>query len=333
MPSSSPRWPTRAAHISLLLITTLVLLLDSSSARAQSSAPPADYQSMITDAVAAARDGRVEEALVLFRAAAQRYPNPRAFRSVGVLAFEAERYALAQDYLSRSLSAAPRAGVEPLSDEQRANVSQLVERARLLAVRLDVFAPEGTTLRVDGEAREFAEPVLLDPGPHDLVGALEGHSSWERHIELRSGQRIRVDIEFDAPPEEFPEPEPEPEPEPATTAPALVTSQPNYAPRRALIASGAILTAAGAALVILGAVDAQPALDSCLDAIDTGGSCTNQDELELARTAYYGAGGAGVGLGVALIIAGALIDPGGPDEASSLRCAPGLLSLSCSARF
>lgn len=119
----------------------------------EDDAPPAEYESLVDAAVAEYSAQHYTEARALFRRAHESFPNARTLRGIGISSYELADYPEAVRTLAAALETTRRA----LSDEQRVQVTALLERARLLVGTYHVPPSEPT-------ARLFLDDARVDPG-------------------------------------------------------------------------------------------------------------------------------------------------------------------------
>lgn len=177
-------------------VVCMAFLLMSSSAVAHAAAND-DYEVVIRDAVNEYNLGNYAEASVLFERAHQMRPSARTLRGKGMCAFELKHYVAAVEAFSAALENQTR----PLSDEHRAEVARLLERARAFAASYELTTPAGVTqIEVDGEARALPPgPLLLDPGRHALAVTTPSGERIEHELEAEVGAHGHVAFESRAP--------------------------------------------------------------------------------------------------------------------------------------
>jgi hypothetical protein len=186
----------------LLSIVLLALALAPLPARAQqaSTAPdgePAEYDGLVDAALAEFAGHRWAEARTLFEHAHAVFPNARTLRGVGMAAFELRDYVAAV----RALEAALASTARPLTDEQRAQVSALLERARVFVGEFGIGpAPAGSTLIVDGVEvapdgdLTSAARVALSVGAHELeLRAPDGRTD-RAQVTVHGGESAALEL-------------------------------------------------------------------------------------------------------------------------------------------
>jgi tetratricopeptide (TPR) repeat protein len=190
----------------------------------------AAYRGAIDDAVQEFSAGHWEEARALFKRAHELSPNARTLRGMGMAAYEMRLYVQA----IRELEAALRDTRKPLDAALRANVQQLIVKAREFVGRVrPEVQPAEAKLLIDGREPVF-EPdggVLLDVGTHVFSATLDGYkpTNVRAAVEGASDQVVRVLLEplLAADPSvpaitpgQPKEPAAQPEPQRATLAPS-----------------------------------------------------------------------------------------------------------------
>jgi hypothetical protein len=163
---------------------------------AQSAPDDPAYRAAIDDAVHEFAAGRWEEARALFKRAHEISPNARTLRGMGMTAFELRMYVQS----IRELDAALRDARKPLGGELRAQVQQLVAKAREFVGRVTpVVDPPAATLLIDGQApvREPDGAVLLDAGAHVISATLDGYKPTNVRLSVEGGsdQTLHVPLE------------------------------------------------------------------------------------------------------------------------------------------
>ncbi|AKF09931.1 tetratricopeptide repeat protein [Sandaracinus amylolyticus] len=248
---------THALRVAAALITAVAL--SSQVAHAQDATTteppePTSYATLIEAAVAEFGAGRFAEARALFRSAHDVYPNARTLRGIGMSSFELRDYPAAVRALSASLEETRRA----LTDEQRAQVNDLLLRARAFVGRFVVpIAPAGSRLYLDGTGVEVAGEwpeqegeLLVGVGDHEVtIRAPEGRTARARLVVRgREDEPLDIDTSPLAPPREEP-PRVEPEPAPLVPPPA-------YEPPREEGSDPApwIVAGVGGAAIVTGAI-------------------------------------------------------------------------------
>lgn len=270
----------------------LLLLGVSTFCSAQEAEPPAEYEQLIEQALSESAAGRFEEARVLFRRAHEVFPNARALRGIGMVAFEIRDYPDA----IHSLRAALAHETRPLTEEQRAEATGILERAYGFVGRYDLAAvPEGARIVVDGHEAEV-EPdgtLLLTVGRHE-VQVRTAARSWDGQWTVRGGEQEALPIVFEAPSSLAAPASSEPA-APPVTAPA----PPDTTPAAVLTITGVIVAIAGAVMLAAGLVD--------LDTVESAADGTPWSNLAGAydRAApLTGVGAVSLAVGGAAAIAG-----------------------------
>ena len=186
------------------LVVSLVLgllLVPSRAALAQEAADTAEppgYAAMIDAALAEFQASRWAEARALFQRAHESYPNARTLRGIGMASFELGDYAAAIEALEGALGST----VRPLTEDQRTQVSALLERARALIGHYVVPpAPEGVRLSVDGvltrpegDWPRTEGRLTLAVGSHEIVLRDGDGRTARARITVRGGEDTRLDI-------------------------------------------------------------------------------------------------------------------------------------------
>jgi hypothetical protein len=324
----------RAAHLgwALAVLVASLASIPADLVRAQDGepAPPPSYTPLVDGAVAEFSAGRWAEARALFRAAHEVHPNARTLRGIGMSSFELRDYPDAV----RSLEAALHATARPLTDEQRAQVEQLLARARAFVGRFVVpAAPAGAHLYVDGTGVEpgdgwpaSAAPILLGLGAHTITIRDAHGRGAEAHVEVRGHEDAPLDIDLAglhlgaagvADADEPAAPTVRPSAEPATRAVAdpapaqdVAVPPPPYRVGPAergeppivpwvLVGIGAVVAAVGAVLLGVGLADV-----STVESAPFGTEWATLDDAHGRAPVLTGVGGALLGVGAAAAIAG-----------------------------
>jgi tetratricopeptide (TPR) repeat protein len=186
----------RARRRAVWLLATLASCLVTPAAALAQGAGDAAYGKVVDEAVAEFSAGRWEEARTLFKRAHELSPNARTLRGMGMAAFEMRIYVQA----IRELEEALRDTRKPLDAELRAQVQQLIAKARSFVGRvMPLVEPSQAKLLIDGRepVREPDGAVLLDVGPHVISATLDGYkpSNVRLSVEGGSDQIVRVPLE------------------------------------------------------------------------------------------------------------------------------------------
>ncbi len=226
-----PRRPTKKLLQTVFCFTALgalCLIALTGSAAAQAGAAPAEgaatpaaaappapvaateYDALVLRALAAYDAGRWDEARDLFERAHAIDPTARTLRTIGMSAFNQADYVGALQHLEAAL-VDPR---RPLTDEQRAHVLGLIDRASRQVGRYRVrLSPSSASLLVDGAAPALLseDEFVLVPGRHVLRATALGHRPLERKLEVHGQEREKLELAL--------------EPEGSATQPSSATGQ------------------------------------------------------------------------------------------------------------
>ncbi len=168
-----------------LLLTTLP--------QASASADELDYRATIEGAVEAYSQQRYDEALGLFLKAHALSPSARTLRGIGLASFETRRYV---DSI-RSLTDALQDSRSSLTPAMRSEAERVIRAASPFVVHLELAVqPAEAELSVDGQvlARDRQHPVLLDPGPHQLVAKAKGYQPAARSVQWPPGTHTNLEL-------------------------------------------------------------------------------------------------------------------------------------------
>lgn len=163
-------------------------------------AAPAGYDALIDQAVAEFAASHWAEARALFLQAHALYPNARTLRGIGMSSYELRDYPEAVRTLEEALTST----VRPLTSEQRAQVTELRQRAGAFVGRYEIpAAPEGARLYLDGThvALEEGWPaapghVLLGVGEHQLAIRLDDGRAASARVVVRGATEAVLDIDL-----------------------------------------------------------------------------------------------------------------------------------------
>jgi hypothetical protein len=187
--------------IALVALGIALVVLVPRPVRAQEtsdSTEPPGYAALLDGALAEFQASRWAEARALFQRAHESYPNARTLRGIGMASFEMADYPAAIEALEGALTSE----VRPLTEEQRTQVSALLERARALIghfvvpaagedVRLSV---DGVLTRPEGDWPRTEGRLALGVGSHEiLLRDSDGRTARVR-LSVRGGEDTRLDV-------------------------------------------------------------------------------------------------------------------------------------------
>jgi hypothetical protein len=181
---------------SLLFGAALALLASSRYAVAQpparESGPTKSARESFDRGVALTQAGKIDEALLEFQRAYDESPNWKILYNIG----QCSRYV--GDH-ARSLRAFRRYLVEAQSipASRRAEVEREIAELERLVGRIDVVAPAGYEITIDGAAvgtAPLAAPVVVNAGKRAVAGRKEGAPTIARDVLVQRGASIAVDF-------------------------------------------------------------------------------------------------------------------------------------------
>ncbi len=327
------RWK-RLPGLALLGVCSAVFPFEADAAESgpgDESESPA-YRTTIKEGVAEYEAHRFEEARSLFRRAHQISPNARTFRGMGMAAFELRDYVSA----TRNLSAALRDTRKPLSEEQRKQTQELLERSGLF---VDIYTikvtPRHARMIVDGHAPELEHDgsILFAFGRHTIEISAPGMELQTMAVDVRGGERKTYNISLKR---SVPEPLEEiPEKHPVVSGKTVPESRTNGHAKLLLGSSIAVALLSGGAGVYWWKENAE--LASCRRP-EEGKRCTNEGTLRVWRNVAMGTTiGAGAAA-MSLALWGILSWDSTPSPSAAVwpglvRCVPGAFALTCLGRF
>lgn len=182
----------------LVLSVSLVLTALPQRAGAQDPSDAAgegEYASVISGAVREFDAGNWREARALFLRAHEHKPSARTLRGLGFVEFELRNYARADHLLRQALSDTR----NPLTDDQRQGVAEVLARAQNFLGRFRIESTPGTArVLVDGTAASPAADgsIVLEAGEHELTVSAPSHRTHEQRLDVGGGenQTIRVEL-------------------------------------------------------------------------------------------------------------------------------------------
>lgn len=250
---------------------------------------PAGYETLVHQAIAAQVAGDFEGAHRLFTEAHALNPNARTLRGMGVASFQARHYARALLELdaalvhpNKPLDAALRPAVEALRARANAEVGVWILRVEPAEARVAVDAQEAVA---------SDQPLVLDPGMHQLTLTADGFVEQRIEISVMPGTRGPIEVRL-APVEvaQVPVPAPSAFTNSAEPPPAIGKVANGGRPhRRRLLASISMLGLSGAAGLTSAAlaVSARSRIDdiarTCREKM--GGECSPEQASRLKSDA------------------------------------------------
>jgi hypothetical protein len=307
--------------LGVLLVCSALLGAGAASAQGSDEAREAFQQG-----IDAFGERRYEEAREAFVRANELSPSWKLLYNIGQCEAALKRYGLALTHFEQYLSE----GGDNLTTERRDEVLAEVERLRKMVGSLEVTAPAGAIVVVDGVER----------GTAPLPGRLRVAASVEHQLVIRLGDRVLLDrtvmagggenLKFEVSAEGAEEPVDE------ATEPDEGGS--------GLHPAGWVVLGVGAALLVGGGVTGGVALskngelaDSCPDGVcqpGKQGEIDSRDALAMTSNVLLGVGAAAAVAGVLMLV---LMDgdeePGGADVALAPVAGPGAAGLTAEWRF
>jgi hypothetical protein len=306
-----------------LLIGCAALASWPAAAFAEDDAPARDA---FLEGVAHFDAGRHEQALAAFNRANELKPSWKLLYNIGQCEAALRQFGLALTHFERYLSE----GGDEVSPERRDEVLAEVERLRKMVGSIDLDAPDGAVILVDGVERGTA-PL---PGRLRLSASVEhvievvsgGEQLLERTVMVGGGETIAIRVGDEG---GAPAPTPAADDEPAAESSNLKTWGWVTLGLGAAIAAGGGITG-GLALKTNGELG-----DRC-----SGNVCTPDDQDDIdKRDALAMTSNVLIGVGAAAVVAGVLMLVLGGDEETegqvALRpvMAPGLAGAAAELRF
>ncbi len=291
------------------------------------------YRELLAEALSEYGAGRYREARAMFDRAHEEFPNARTLRGIGMTSFELRQYVDSVRFLKRSLAHQ----VRPLTDEQRASVEALIERAGAFVGRYVVTVrPLAATLTLDGApvTPEEDGAIFLDLGRHHLEVTCGGCRSASRVVEVRGGENEAMVLEAQsssavgalAPSPAMPVPGDD------DNAGSDDGDRGGSVTAIVLLAGGGVLAgaAAGSAVWWVGRNDEVARCEAA------GAACHNLDDLNGEQAAAAGVTiGLAAGAAIALTVGVVLLLTDGDDESdqAALVCIPALGGIACAGTF
>jgi len=178
----------------------------------------AEAKQVYRQGVEAFEDGRFDDAARLFRRANELKPSWRLLYNLGQSEAAARRFGLAIDAFEKYLVG----GGDDVPGERREEVLAEIQRLRVLVGAVEVRAPEGTELLIDGISYgkvPFSGPVRVAAGEHRAVLRLGDEVLLERKVGIAGGMTTSLAVDEtvagpvdDGEPPQREDPEPGPDP-------------------------------------------------------------------------------------------------------------------------
>lgn len=290
-------------------------------------------------------EGKYAEAAEAFRTAYEIRPNWKLFYNIGQCEALAKRHGLALQAFESYLSQ----GGDDIPGTRREEVFGEVERLRKMVGAVEVRAPDGAIIYVDGVERERAPlpgPMMVAAGVnHQIAIKLGDDVLLERQVRVSGGQTVEVVAEAGTAPAVEPAAAPVGEAdEPEADEPELLEVDEERDP---VATWGWVALGVGGAALIGAAVTGSMALSIDKDLQDKcqGGECgpdywDDNDKLKAMATTtdvLIGVGGALAATGIVLLIVSAGgeegDDEGETDVALVPFAGPGLAGATVQGRF
>jgi len=290
----------------------------------------AQYRDVVARAVSEFGARRWAEARALFLQAHAMWPSARTFRTLGMTSFELRSYARALQELQAALDDPRR----PLPDDQRHQVSQLLDQTRAFVGTYRVrLVPAGASLLVDGAPRALGQDgvLLLEVGSHELIARAPGHTESRRRLDVQGHEDEQLVIELTAQQEAASAPVAAPIPAPALSVQASEEPAPKGHRLWTWVAAGSAV-ALGGATAVLWAVSKsnfKSKKEYCGAQVGTKNACTpsNTDTSGITTPQYVGDVTLGLGIAAAVGAIALFFVEGGSQETAHVSVGPGAVQL------
>ncbi|MET0340172.1 MAG: hypothetical protein ABW252_04190 [Polyangiales bacterium] len=193
-----PRIARAARSCALLCALSVACMPPRARADAVDAALASEYDRTIDRALDEHERGHFQEAREHFRRAHELMPSARTLRGLGKVEFELRNYGEAVQRLSAALAS----DVKPLGPDLREEVEHLLERARAYVGEVHVAVqPHTASVSVDGVtvASGPTAALALLVGDHILEFRASGRLPERRHIHVRGGEQVTVQVVLAAP--------------------------------------------------------------------------------------------------------------------------------------
>jgi hypothetical protein len=180
--------------------TVLVMLLAWSATMAQAQDAVARAREYFEAADVAADEGRVADAVRLYRESLELAPRAGTAYNLAVVLAAAGRTVEAVNVVHEILNGRYGEISDSLFDRVEALASEVESRVAVLVLRLE--GPAGSSLRIDGELTQIElgvpQEVRLDPGVHRLLARGPRGELVEREIDVMAGTRREIELAIEA---------------------------------------------------------------------------------------------------------------------------------------
>lgn len=175
-------------NISSSIAAALICLITAPNAFAQSSVEQQARQ-LFDEGLAAAREGDRAAAVEFFEESQRLFPHPGTLLNVALYQDAIGQHAAAHRAYHDLLS---QWGDEISADTRARAERRLAELAELVVWVTVATVPEGATVLLDGReagVSPLPEPLVVQPGFHELEGRLEGYEPEILSAEWEAGER------------------------------------------------------------------------------------------------------------------------------------------------
>lgn len=163
-----------------------------------------------TEGVSLFDQGQYADAATAFREANRLKPSWKILFNIGQSEAAAGRFGLALEAFERYLAE----GRDDIDIERKDYVIKEIERLRVMAGKVDVRAPDGSMVVIDGVERgsaPFSVPLLVTSGKEqEVVVLLDGKEILRRKVVVFGGQTAVVEAAIKEEPKQEPKQEPAP---------------------------------------------------------------------------------------------------------------------------
>jgi hypothetical protein len=247
-PTRAPRSPAPWLRRTSAALLAALTLASTSPAFSQSKADLDRARTLFREGVALSAAQDWSGALAKFKQVAQVKMTPQVAFNIAECEEHLGRLlsALGNYRLAQSEAAAPNSNAGDVAKQVEARVSALEGRIPKLTIKRGEGA-DSATVELDGVeigAAQIGAPILVDPGPHSVVGKIGGKEGWRETVSIaeKETKEVTVVIDVAAMPKE-----------PVAPPPTATPDAPPPPPPSSKL-PGAIITGVGAASIAAGVV-------------------------------------------------------------------------------